>query len=170
MQICSASGCLFAAEQGNCEIQWGADEAAEARSLVLSFTCSGMNPLPLLQQSSSGLFKWEGGFQQQPGHCEKALKNCMTNIKQHPTVSTPSASKQSIHTELCSCLKGYRFALVEMYSQEASVAQEVPATYYAGIFAQVTITIGSYNKASEKSSSQHLYWEHSLCQSRTSGA
>lgn len=42
----SASWCLFTAEQGSSKIQHWADQAPEARSLVISSTCSRMNTLP----------------------------------------------------------------------------------------------------------------------------
>lgn len=39
------------------------------------------------------------------------------------------ASKQGIHTEPCSGLKGDLFGLVEVYFQEVSMEQEAPARY-----------------------------------------
>lgn len=70
----SLSWCLLAAEQGNSKIQHWADQAPEARSLVISFTCSSMNILPFCRnplQSLSHMSEWECDSQLQPVQCER---------------------------------------------------------------------------------------------------
>lgn len=70
----SVSWCLLAAEQGNSKIQHWADQAPEARSLVISSTCSRMNTLPFCRnplQALSHMSEWECDSQKQPVQCER---------------------------------------------------------------------------------------------------
>lgn len=112
-----------------------ADQAPEARSLAISFTCHGTNALPFLQQPSSGFGShvWARRWFPEAARAawEKALQNYATRIKWWPMISTPSSSHSLLPSRastqsLAAVWRAICLLWVELYFQEVSMAQEAP--------------------------------------------